>query len=722
MSNAKPGGSRIKVSFGEALGLIGPYVKQRFFEQIKSVALIILYLIFFQTLVLGIPIAEAGVIAAGLALVVVGLTFFMEGLLLGLMPLGETIGIRLPQKSSLPVILIFAFILGMGATYAEPAIGVLRDAGRSVEAWRAPLLFTVLNKHAETLVISVGAGVGLAVIFGMLRFLYNWSLKPFIFLLVTLLLGVTAYAFLDDNMRHLIGLAWDCGAVTTGPVTVPLVLALGIGISRVAGSGGSGSAGFGVVTLASLFPIIAVLSLGVYYKDRVPAPQDAIAFFSPDSREAALELFADEAELRAYALSKSSYAAGRAGERQPLDAAFADAGPAAKREFLLALRDSPERQTQLLGKPDALQRWTARHGDAELRALIFGEDPEELTAALARYAEERGAGFKLRDLLERNAVAAARAILPLTLFLIFVLVLVLREKLPRADEILLGVFFATLGMGVFNIGIELGLTKLGNQVGGKLPASFTSISLEESRETIRNFSPDLVRTAIDESGERYEFFYRKDGADYEALPYESESYDPEAGHYVHTPLIGPLFGKDRGLAGIIVVLLFAFVMGYGATLAEPALNALGLTVEELTVGAFRKSFLMQAVAIGVGVGIALGVARIIYDFPLIYILAPPYLFLLFITAISTEEFVNIGWDSAGVTTGPITVPLVLAMGLGIGGQSPDVIEGFGILSMASVCPILSVLLVGLHVARRRRKALAASAAAESKTEAAEAIA
>jgi hypothetical protein len=163
------------------------------------------------------------------------------------------------------------------------------------------------------------------------------------------------------------------------------------------------------------------------------------------------------------------------------------------------------------------------------------------------------------------------------------------------------------------------------------------------------------------------------------------------------------------LAGIIVVMLFAFVMGYGATLAEPALNALGRTVEELTVGALRKSLLMQAVALGVGVGMLFGVAKIVWGIPLIWLLAPPYALLLYLTHVSSEEFVNIGWDGAGVTTGPITVPLVLAMGLGIGGQV-GVVEGFGILAMASVYPIVTVLGVGLWVARRRKAALAEDAA------------
>ncbi|NLO44134.1 MAG: DUF1538 family protein, partial [Candidatus Cloacimonetes bacterium] len=139
---------------------------------------------------------------------------------------------------------------------------------------------------------------------------------------------------------------------------------------------------------------------------------------------------------------------------------------------------------------------------------------------------------------------------------------------------------------------------------------------------------------------------------------------------------------------------------------EPALNALGMAVEDITVGTFKKSLLIQSVGVGVGAGIAIGLAKIIWDLPLFWMLVIPYMLLMVFTKLSSEEFVNIGWDSAGVTTGPITVPLVLSLGLGIGAQV-GAAEGFGILSMASVCPIISVLSVGLIVNRRRKSALKA---------------
>ena len=145
----------------------------------------------------------------------------------------------------------------------------------------------------------------------------------------------------------------------------------------------------------------------------------------------------------------------------------------------------------------------------------------------------------------------------------------------------------------------------------------------------------------------------------------------------------------------MVSVLFAWFLGFGATLAEPALNALGSTVENLSNGAFKKSLLMYVVAIGVGIGIAAGILLMIFNVPLAWVLVPGYGAAILLTTISTEEFVNIAWDSAGVTTGPVTVPLVLAMGLGFGSAVGGV--GFGILAMASICPIIAVLCTGLWV-------------------------
>ena len=157
--------------------------------------------------------------------------------------------------------------------------------------------------------------------------------------------------------------------------------------------------------------------------------------------------------------------------------------------------------------------------------------------------------------------------------------------------------------------------------------------------------------------------------------------------------VSPIYTEILGLS---IVIMFAWLLGFGATLAEPALNALGATVQELTNGAFKKSMLMYSVAGGVAFGIALGVAKIVFSLDLATLLLPLYGIGIILTILSTEEFVNVAWDSAGVTTGPVTVPLVMAMGLGLG-NAVSATEGFGILSMASICPILAVLSMGMYI-------------------------
>lgn len=245
-------------------------------EQVKSVIPLALYLALFQILILRQLVQNSWVIMSGLFAVIVGLMFFMEGLKLGLMPFGAIIGKRLPEKSPLPLVLIITLLLGIGVTFAEPAIGALKVAGQNVVVEHAAYLYVLLNHWSEALVLVIGFSVGLADVIGTLRFLYGWSLKPFIYGSLAPLLVLTLYGASDPDLTNILGLAWDAGAVTTGPVTVPLVLALGIGIATAAGKGDSGLSGFGIVTLASLFPIIGVLLLAFYIASTV-TPTEIIA-------------------------------------------------------------------------------------------------------------------------------------------------------------------------------------------------------------------------------------------------------------------------------------------------------------------------------------------------------------------------------------------------------------------------------------------------------------
>ena len=543
----RPG--RVNLRGIDVYRLLSPYVQVRFWAQCRAVVPLAIYFALFQLVVLRQPLSDEFAILSGLLAVILGLMFFMEGLKLGLMPFAEVIGNRLPQRRRLPVVLGVVFVLGIGATFAEPAIGALQAAGSIVDVARAPYLHALLNTWSDALVLVVGVGVGIAAVIGTMRFLYGWSLKPLIYLVLAPTLGLTIYMMGDEELSSILGLAWDCGAVTTGPITVPLVLALGIGISAAAGKSQSSLSGFGIVTLASLLPVLAVMLLALYLAGTT-TPEEILA-----------------------------------GARQ------------------VALQDGP--------------------------GFLEGTPAAEITSGL-------------------------RAILPLVAFLWLVMRVLLRERLPNAGITVYGIGLALLGMIIFNIGLTFGLSRLGAQSGGIVPGAFTSI---------------------------------------EAM--------------VGSPLY-PF------VLGIVLALLFAWFLGFGATLAEPALNALGMTVESLTNGAFAKRSLMIAVAVGVAFGLALGVAKITFDLSLGWLLVPLYLAAIVLTAVSSEEFVNIAWDCAGVTTGPVTVPLVLAMGLGFG-NAMEVVEGFGILSMASICPILAVLGYGLILrvvaARRVRRVNLAEKAA-----------
>lgn len=135
----------------------------------------------------------------GLLAVIFGLMLFMEGLKLGLMPFGETIGNTLPRKASLSIVLAIAFMLGVGVTFAEPAIGALQAAGKIVNVEKAPILYSLLTDRSLLSVITVGIGVGVAAVLGTMRFIKNWSLKPLIYCsLIPTLWWVYVYGTFKD--------------------------------------------------------------------------------------------------------------------------------------------------------------------------------------------------------------------------------------------------------------------------------------------------------------------------------------------------------------------------------------------------------------------------------------------------------------------------------------------------------------------------------------------
>lgn len=670
----------INIPFWASINMLLVYARRRIAEQIKSVAFIIIYLVVFQVLILKAPLANAAGTAGGIALVIFGLAFFLEGLILGLMPVGERVGVKLPAKAGIIIISVFGLILGFGATLAEPAISALKTAGATVTAWDSPLLFILLGRYSGLLVLSVGIGVGVAVALGMCRFYFNWSIKPIIFIIIPLLLALSLYASLNDKLNKIIGLAWDCGAVTTGAVTVPLVLALGIGVSRASSKGKGSSGGFGIVMLASAFPVLAVILLGFILSFNVPEPTTESEFFSQAGRENALKLFENDQQLIRHAYTHGSEEARRALYN---DENF-------YKNDILSLAGDPGKRKILIGD-FPVSKWIVQTASTSERKLLSDFELSEETLKTSSF----------QNTLKEESAAGVRAVIPLSLLLVIVLMVFLREKLRYKDEVVLGIAFTLIGMILLTSGIRLGLATLGGEVGAQLPRAFASEDKYVDRLVIHNFDTTMLFKTVALDGMQKRFFNIQDKNELQPVEYQQEYFDKDNKIYTHVITQAPLFGNKLSVLGLILVLIFAFGMGYGATMAEPALNALGLTVEGITVGTVKRSDIVQVVSIGVGIGIVLGLSRILFDLPLIWLIIPSYVLLLPLTLLSEEEFTAIAWDSGGVTTGPVTVPLVLAMGLSIGGEL-NISDGFGVLALASAFPIITVLLFGL-IARAKQK-------------------
>lgn len=183
-----------------------------------------------------------GRFALGGFLLIIGLTIFLLGVDLGIQPMGERCGAALTQKKSLSLLLLSAFVIGFIVTIAEPDIQVFADQVRGV--------FPYVNKRAFTFVIA--GGVGLFIMLGLLRTVTNLSLKWTLFISYTLLFVVAFFA--PDSFM---GIGFDSGGATTGPMTVPFIMALGIGVSSV--RAGKEDNSFGLTGISSIGPVLAVM-------------------------------------------------------------------------------------------------------------------------------------------------------------------------------------------------------------------------------------------------------------------------------------------------------------------------------------------------------------------------------------------------------------------------------------------------------------------------------
>lgn len=603
-------------------------------EQVIAVVPITLQLVITIAIFFGRTATNPGELSWGLACAVLGLTLFVDALRMAVMPLGEMLGEELPKRLSLRYVLLVACGLGILVTYAEPAIASIRPLARLVSKTRTPYLHLILNELQELLIFAIGLGVGVAAIFGTLRFVRGWSLKPLIAGTLGPAIACAIYMqWGNPDLSPLIGLAWDCGAITTGPVTVPILLALGIGVMKtskektrakqllsdsIINSSGQQPTldGFGIVTLASVLPvlsveILAIITSFVYTKEDIINGAD----------KSVLESVTDVSPIREILFAVRAIL--------PLNVALV--------LLVLFVLRAPLPYLTVFVPVDPILEDATNDGDA--KEVVAPADqlsifPTEVGASVEtnnqnvdESSEESNNMNNYSTSLSANvstpASSSSTEIKHPTLF---------QRYFPHGvGALLIGVLIAQVGLILFNLGLTYGFTSIGDQVGQLLPASFIAT------EDVEN---------------------------------------------------SPIYSFGGGVALTFITI---YILGFLATRAEPALNVLGRTVEKLSNGSFSKNLLIYAVSLGVGAGMAIGATKILFEIPVIYFILAKYGVAVLLTLNSNEDFTNIAWDSAGVTTGPVTVPFVLSLGIGFNkaAQSP---EGFGILTCASVAPIITVLL------------------------------
>lgn len=233
---------------------------RRLWDAVRDLLPILLVVLFFQTFVLEQPFPAGGRLLLGTACVVAGLAFFVQGLEMGLFPIGEQMALAFSRKGSLTWLLVFGFALGFGTTVAEPAlIAVAREAA-DVAAGSGFIENSAESRsgYALGLRMTVAVSVGLAVSLGLIRILLGWPVHIIIICGYVLIIVFTFWA-----PKEIIGIAYDSGGVTTSTVTVPLVTALGIGLATTIRHRNPLTDGFGLIAFASLFPILFVLLYGI---------------------------------------------------------------------------------------------------------------------------------------------------------------------------------------------------------------------------------------------------------------------------------------------------------------------------------------------------------------------------------------------------------------------------------------------------------------------------
>ncbi|NVJ53178.1 MAG: DUF1538 domain-containing protein [Campylobacteraceae bacterium] len=226
-------------------------------DSFRDLLPIIIVILFFQLAIIqAVPEGWLST-AIGLCIVGIGLAIFLQGLEIGIFPIGEGLARDFAKNGSMIWVLFFGFLIGFGTTIAEPALAVIADKAASISSGRI---------DATILRLVVAGSVGFAILLGVFRIYKGHGIHYYIIAGYILVVGVTFFA-----PKEIIGLAYDLGGVTTSTVTVPLVAALGIGLASSIKGRNPVIDGFGLIAFASLTPMIFVQIYGIAVYNLVEA-------------------------------------------------------------------------------------------------------------------------------------------------------------------------------------------------------------------------------------------------------------------------------------------------------------------------------------------------------------------------------------------------------------------------------------------------------------------
>ena len=444
----------------------------------------------------------AAFIISAIALIA-GIALFNLGADMAMTPMGEFVGSGLTKSKKIWLLVAVCFAMGVLITIAEPDLTVLANQVKDI----------MPGSGGTVLIVTVGAGVGLFLVVAVLKIIFHKDLSMLIMFFYLMLFAVCA-VMAEHGKFELIPLSFDSGGVTTGPITVPFIMALGVGIGSAGGGRNAGENSFGLVALCSVGPIIAVMALSLTTSG-----------------------------------SMASY-----------DTGIYDI------EHVL--------------------------GNNGLAAMIAG---------------------KLGDVA-----------LALGLIVVFFLILQLTIlKLPKGKliQMAIGIAYTYIGLVIFLTAVEAGFMPIGFKIG----------------EELASFSKPLLAA-------------------------------------------------------------FAFVLGLVVVLAEPAVHVLNNQVEEITGGGVKKTEMMIALSVAVGISICLSIIRMIYKFSILYYLIPGYLISLGLSFFLPRMYTAIAFDSGGVASGPLTssfiLPLVIGACEATSGNSYIYSMAYGVVAMVAMTPLITIQLLG----------------------------